>query len=255
MSSPAVNFLRGGAAPRIYGLTDWDTTNVLATANTAGLIGATTGYWSRALWWVISQSGAAGRILTCANSDANGHALTTAGVNNGSYRGFGLFTGPVQVQTPAVTITADMVLKLIDAVLVWDQPAGLLRLYHQGVEVGSQATALAALPSNGRTAFGCRTSSLAVPLNNAAVHGGEGGESIPTAGEILAAHNATRAAVAAGQPALGGIAGKTTWRCQLGTTWDPPTSITAEVGGNMTMAVGAASGLTLVSLTAPAWAA
>src|SRR5687768_15574167 len=54
---------------------------------------------------------------------------------------------------------------------------------------------------------------------------------------------------------LAGDSSKTTWRGQVGTTWNTPVIITDEVAGqNLTMIAGAASGLALTSITNPTWA-
>jgi hypothetical protein len=248
-----------GGTGVVYGLTGFDVSNILQTAAAGGLTCPDAGYWMRVLHRVTSQAvSAQRRILNATASADNAGCLIRINGFNASLEATGRFTGPVPVTTPTFTITAAMVGKLLDTVAVWDKAAGLLRLYVNGVEVGSGTSSLglAALPNaTVGTAWGVRPATAAVPADANDIFASEGGDGFtPSAAEIYAAHWATRQRVRSAQVPFAGIAGKTTWRAQIGAAWDPPTSITAEVGGNMTMTAGAASGLALATLTAPQWA-
>jgi hypothetical protein len=244
---------------RVFGLSNYSTTNILQTAAAAGVTCPDLGYWLRVLFRVTSQATSAQRriINATASADNAGCLIRTNGFN-ASLEATGRFTGPVPVTTPVFTISAAMVGKLLDAMVVWDKPNGLLRLWVQGAEVGSGTSAavgLSALPNTTvGTAWGVRPATAAVPADGVEIFASEGGDGhIPTAAEIIASHAETRRRVHAGLPPFAGIAGKTTWRCQVGAAWNPPTGITAEVGGNMTMTVGSASGLSLVALNNAQW--
>jgi hypothetical protein len=248
---------------RVFGLSNYSTTNILQTAAAAGVTCPDLGYWLRVLFRVTSQATSAQRriINATASADNAGCLIRTNGFN-ASLEATGRFTGPVPVTTPVFTISAAMVGKLLDAMVVWDKPNGLLRLWVQGAEVGSGTSAavgLSALPNTTvGTAWGVRPATAAVPADGVEIFASEGGDGhIPTAAEIIASHVETRNRIRAGAlpfPALGSIPGKTTW-CVPGLSgWNPPTSLVAGVGGNMTMTVGSASGLSLVTLTAPQWA-
>lgn len=246
-----------GAQARIFGLAGWDASNLLATAAGQGLQGSVSGHWVRMLHWAVNQSSSATRFLmSCFNAGGTGHRVVTLALN-ATLEYIMNVSGGGAVTSPTVTITAGMVGKLIDTVAVWDQPAGKVRLYHQGVEVGSgTANALAYAPNaSERFAEGARVG-ITNPADANAIAAIEGGDGfVPSSAEILAAHTATVSRVQHGLAPFAGIAGKTTWRCQAGSAWNPPVVLTDAIGGqNLTMAVGAASGIDLVQLVKPAWA-
>lgn len=156
-----------------------------------------------------------------------------------------MFTGPTQISTTALTITAAMVGKWLDNVYVWDPGIGRLLHYLQAVELSSVVGGAAYVTqATERFAIGS-TGTPSSPATECLIAGVEGGDGfVPTASEIYSAHRATRARIAAGKPPLAGIEGKTTWRVHVPKAWNPPTRLRDEVGTqDAIFAVGTAANL------------
>lgn len=243
--------------PVVYGLAEYDTSTRLATGGGQGLLGAILGHWVRLLFWPTSVTGASVSRLFASNQTASGGWRVVSSGTNTSLTYGCLFTGPTLISTTAIVLTSSHLNKLIDLLFVWDQPAGLMRVYYQGVEISTTVVATAyILPVAERTMQGS-TSTPSSPCTDNVISAFEGGDGfIPTAGEVAAAHAETRARVAANLAPFAGISGKTTHRWQSGNAWNPPTLLTDGVGShNLTIVTGSAANLVLGSLTNPAWAA
>lgn len=250
----------GGPAPifPVYALESYDAINRLGSAVSQALQGAIAGFWARYLWWPTALPGAPtqGQVM-CFNGAGTGYRYIVVGGT--ALLSPSLFmTGAASLTAPTKLIDAAKLNRLIDTVVVWDQPAGRLRHYYQGVEIGAgTASGLAYLPNAAeRMVWGNRDNGTQ-PADRCAIAALAGGDGfVPTAGEIAAAHAATLVRVASGLPPLGAIAGKTTWLGNVGSAWDPPTTVTDTIGAqNLTMYAGSAAGLSLVSMSPPLWAA
>jgi hypothetical protein len=235
----------------VYGLTDFGgTDDRLASAFDQGITGDVAGFWLRIFHRIKSQAvTSTTRRLVWNSTGGNGYYFYTNGTN-GTIEGAVVVTGVVTVVLPALTLLPAMVDKLIDTLIVWDPVSGRLRHYYQGIEIGTgTASALSYLmPTGRRMSVGHRDNGTNFADQNT-ICGIEGGDGfIPSAAEVLAAHNATKARVLLNQPPLAGISGKTTWRANQGATWNPPVIWDDEIANeDLTMVVGAASGLSLVA--------
>lgn len=253
---PLVGLYLPGTTPPIvpvtYGLRAFGgADDRLASGIDLGITGSASGFWFRMLHVIDSQAVVSTtRRLVWNSTGGAGYTFYTTGTN-GTLDGLIIVTGVVSVNIPLLTITAGMVGKLIDTTIVWDSAAGRLRHYYQGVQIGAGTASASAylLPTGRRMSVGHRDNGTAWADANT-ICGIEGGDGfIPSDAEILAAHNATKANVAANLPPLAGIAGKTTWRHNQGATWNPPVIWEDEVGAeDLSMVVGSAAGLTLAEL-------
>lgn len=250
----------GGKAPSppplVYGLDTYSTLVAIGIAAPAGVRGSAAGFWIRLLWWITSVTGAsATRVQISAFAGAGtGFRVFSTGTN-ASFVPSGFFTGAVSVGPPTFSLTPARIGLLMDHWMVWDQPAGRMRGYFQGAEYGNTPTGLAFLP-NMTQAFtqGCRDN-ITTPATDCAIVGIAGGDGfVPSPAEVAAAYAASVANAAAGLPLLSAVPGKTTWMGQVGSTWNPPVTITDTIGGqNLAITFGSAASLTLLSIPA-VWA-
>lgn len=241
--------------PQVTGLVHVASTR-LATGSGLGLNGHANGHWLRILFSPTSVTGSsATRILFSTNNSNDGHRIRTSGTNASlTYGGF--FTGPTETSVPTLTLTSAMVGKLLDCCFVYDQPAGLLRFYLQGIEIGSTSTGGGTyLPSTGSRSVQGSTNSPSSPATDNAIVAIEGGDSyIPTAAEVATANRQAQRRVAQNLPPLAGIPSKTTARWANPHAWNPPSGLKDEIGTqDMTMVTGAASSLGLATISG-AWA-
>jgi len=245
----------GSSGPRppatVYGLGGYDAATVFATAAAQGIQGNVAGFWARAIFWLTTITPAAASRLwvSCFAGAGTGHRGFTSGTNI-TVNCSGFFTGALSVGPPTFNLTS--ALRLIDIAYVWDQPAGRMRGFYQGVEWGSTATALAFLPNAAEKFCQGSRSTGQLPFDQGFIVGMCGGDNfIPTAAEIAAAHATSIANANASLPLLAAIPAKTTWLGQIGAAWNPPVIVTDTIGGqNLAIAAGVPGSLLLGSIPA-----
>jgi hypothetical protein len=238
-------------APRISGLGNFSTSSRLGSPANEGLRGALVGHWTRMLFYPTSVTGAnASRYFLAASNNATGFRFISTGTNT-LFRYDIFVTGGVAVSTPTLTLTSAMLFKWLDVVGIWDGPNDLVRMFANGIDLGTTTNLLDyLLPVGDRFVVGSTTTPSSPASDNviAAVSGGDG--FVPTAAEVLAAHKITRERVIAGLGPFEPIPGKTTGLWQLASTWNPPTVIKDEISNgtdDLAVVTGAPSLLTLSS--------
>lgn len=242
--------------PNVYGLGGYTGPNLLGRNPADGPRGSAAGFYLRIVWWTISVTAAAASRMNaaCFAGAGTGYRLLITGTNN-SYVPTGFFTGAASVGPPPFALTAAHVGKLMDHLMVWDQPAGQMRGYYQGASYGATPTGLTYLPNAANPVSQGERDNGTLPADQSFIVGIQAGDGfVPTPGEVAAAYATSVANAAASLPVLSAIPGKTTWLGQVGTTWNPPVIITDAIGGqNLSMLAGSAAGLSLQSIPA-VWA-
>ena len=239
---------RRSAAQKLYGATAFNDTNSMATAGD-GIIGSATTGLNLELLVTWNAVPATTQYITSRAAGFAGWGFLQLSAD--LY--FFVTDGAAVFNSPGRTIVAGDLNKVHRISGVWDT-AGVVRLYFNGVEVGSGTAAATYSPlgAGTRTPLGLRSNG-ASSFTSGTLYGMQGGNQVATAAEIAAAWAADKA-----NATLTAIASKTEKRWLVsngGTPSSVPSTINDTIGGdNVTTFNGTgAAGLTLVTNTSVVW--